>query len=346
MATKHRNQFLTRHPHLAPLVVLFKAFVGIWIVIAFGTVGYRLIEGWPALDCFYMTMITLTTIGFGEIYPLSPQGRLFTVAIIFLGFGIVGYSALTGVRFFIEGEFTKILKRRRDMKAIEELRDHYVVCGFGRMGSFICREFHRRGVGFVVVEKRPEVQEHIRDAGFLLSAGDATQEEVLRGAGIEKARGLVSVLESDAANLYTVLTGRQLNSKLDITARAGERSAQRKLKLVGADRVINPYLLGGMRLVIGVLKPEVLGFLDVVVDYKEREIELEQVRVPEGSRCCGKSLADTGIPQDRRLIVLSIRKQDGRLMFNPAPDTVLERDDTLIAIGDNEALASLGSRLS
>jgi len=341
MAKKQRRRFLREHRHLAPLIVLFKAFVAIWIVIAFGTVGYHVIEGWPALDSFYMTMITLTTIGFGEIYPLSPQGRIFTVIVIFLGFGIVGYSALTGVRFFIEGEFTRILKRRHDMKCIEKTRDHYVVCGFGRMGSFICSEFDRRGVPFVVVEKKLEVQERIRDAGYLLSPGDATREQVLRGAGIDKARGLVSVLESDAANLYTVLTGRQLNSKLDITARAGERSAQTKLKLVGADRVINPYILGGMRLVIGVLKPDVLGFLDVVVDYKERHIELEEVRVSEQSGFCGKALCDTGFAQDRRLIVLSLKKNDGRQMFNPDPDTVLEPNDTVIAIGDREVLAGL-----
>jgi voltage-gated potassium channel len=323
-------------------VVLFKAFVAIWIVIAFGTVGYHVIEGWPALDCFYMTMITLTTIGFGEIYPLSPEGRIFTVVIIFLGFGIVGYSALTGVRFFIEGEFTRILKRRHDMKCIEKLKNHYVVCGFGRMGSFICREFERRGVPFVVVEKKVEVQEHIRDAGYLLSPGDATREEILRGAGIDHAKGLVSVLESDAANLYTVLTGRQLNPELDITARAGERSAQTKLKLVGADRVINPYVLGGMRLVVGVLKPDVLSFLDAVVDYKEQEIELEQVRVSKGSDYCGERLDETGILNDRRVIVLSIKKRDGQLMFNPDPATVLETDDTVIAIGDREVLGRLG----
>jgi len=323
--------------------VLFKAFVAIWMFIVFGTVGYHVIEGWPALDCFYMTMITLTTIGFGEIYPLSPEGRVFTVVIIFLGFGIVGYSALTGVRFFIEGEFSRILKRRHDMKCIEKLRDHYVVCGFGRMGSFICREFERRGVPFVVVEKKVEVQEHIRDAGYLLSPGDATREEVLRGAGIDHAKGLVSVLESDAANLYTVLTGRQLNPKLDITARAGERSAQTKLKLVGADRVINPYVLGGMRLVVGVLKPDVLSFLDAVVDYKEQEIELEQLRIRKGSDYCGERLAETGILSDRRLIVLSIKKKDGQLMFNPDPETVLETDDTVIAIGDRGVLSRMGA---
>jgi len=185
----------------------------------------------------------------------------------------------------------------------------------------------------------------IRDSGCLLSSGDATQEEILLGAGIDRAKGLVSVLESDAANLYTVLTGRQLNSELDITARAGERTAQRKLKLVGADRVINPYLLGGMRLVIGILKPDVLGFLDVVVDYKERQIEIEQIRISESSAYCGKKLADTGIAQDRRLIVLSVKKEDGQLMFNPEPDTVLDLGDTLIAIGDSDAFRSFGSRV-
>ena len=307
MKKRLRSQLLKHHPHLAPLVVLFKAFVGIWLVTGIGTVGYRVLEGWPLLDCFYMTMITLTTIGFGEIYPLSPEGRLFTVVIIFLGFGIVGYSALSGVRFFIEGEFSRILKRRRDMKTIGHLQDHYVVCGYGRMGSFVCREFDRRGVPFVVVEQKPEVQDRIRDAGYLLSPGDATQEDVLLAAGIDHAKGLVSVLESDAANLYAVLTGRQLNPDLDIIARAGERTAQTKLKLVGADRVINPYVLGGMRLVVGVLKPDVLGFLDLVVDYKERQIELEQVRLSSSSPFCGTKLADTELVQDPRLIVLAIK---------------------------------------
>ena len=151
-----------------------------------------------------------------------------------------------------------------------------------------------------------------------------------------------SVLESDAANLYTVLTGRQLNPQLDITARAGERAAQTKLKLVGADRVINPYVLGGMRLVVGVLKPDVLNFLDAVVDYNEQEIELEQVRVSKESAICDKSLADTGMLEDQRYIVLSIKKNDGQLMFNPEPDTILERDDAVIAIGDREVLAGLG----
>jgi len=342
MVRKNRSDFVRDYPHLAPLVVLAKAFAAIWIVIGFGTVGYRVIEGWPTLDCFYMTMITLTTIGFGEIYPLSPEGRIFTVLIIFLGFGIVGYSALTGVRFFIEGEFSRIIRRRHDMKCIEHLKDHYVVCGFGRMGSFICREFERRGVPFVVVEKRPETREKIRDSGYLLSAGDATQEEVLLAAGIDHAKGLVSVLESDAANLYTVLTGRQLNPKLDITARAGERSAQTKLKMVGADRVINPYVIGGMRLVVGVLKPDVLDFLDAVVDYKEQQIELEQVRIAEGSAYCGKQLTETGISQDPRFIVLSVKRRTGELIFNPSPETVLEPDDTLIAIGDTAVLGGLG----
>jgi voltage-gated potassium channel len=342
MAKKRRNQWLREYPHLAPLVVLAKAFVAIWIVIGFGTVGYHVIEGWPTLDCFYMTMITLTTIGFGEIYPLGPEGRIFTVLIIFLGFGIVGYSALTGVRFFIEGEFSRILKRRHDMKCIEHLQDHYVVCGFGRMGSFICREFERRAVPFVVVEKKPETRERIRDAGYLLSAGDATQEEVLLAAGIDHAKGLVSVLESDAANLYTVLTGRQLNPQLDITARAGEKSAQTKLKMVGADRVINPYVLGGMRLVVGVLKPDVLEFLDAVVDYKERQIELEQIRIAEGSPHCGERLGATGLSEAPGFIVLSIKKHAGELIFNPPPETVLEPGDTLIAIGDTAELGRLG----
>lgn len=341
MPRKHRDTFVQRYPHLAPLVVLVKALIGIWGVIIFGTAGYRIIEGWPTLDCFYMTMITLTTIGFGEIHPLSPQGRLFTVLVIFLGFGMVGYSAITATRFIIEGELAKLLKRRRDMKAIDDLSHHYVVCGFGRMGSFICQEFDRRGIPFVVVELDAATQEKIREMEYLLSPGDATDESVLRAAGIARADGLVSVLESDATNLYTVLTGRQLNPQLEITARAGERNAQAKLKMVGADRVINPYVLGGMRLVVGVLKPDVLSFLDVVIDHRKLEVEIEQIKVSHESRYCGMTLADTEISGHPEVILLSIKNRDGSLTFNPAPETALEEDSTLIAIGDQRTIQRL-----
>ena len=165
--------------------------VGIAIVLGTGTVGYVVIEGWSPLESFYMAVITITTIGFGEVHPLSDSGRVFTLAIIFSGIGMMGYALVTGTRVVIEGELREIITRRRSMKALERIRDHFIICGFGRMGSFICQQLHERGISFVVVENRPHMQDKVIEAGYFLSTGDATEEEVLIKAGIGRARGLV-----------------------------------------------------------------------------------------------------------------------------------------------------------
>ncbi|MFZ5866824.1 MAG: potassium channel family protein, partial [Thermodesulfobacteriota bacterium] len=185
---------------------IFKASIALLVVLAFGTSGYWALEGWTLLDSLYMTVTTLTTIGFGEVHPLGPRGRIFTLILVVLGLGVVGYTVLTATRLVVEGEINAILKRRRSMKTIQRLENHMVICGFGRMGSFICHELHQRGMQFVVVESDPEVQERIVELGYLLSPGDATEEEVLRAAGVDRARGVVTVLNTDAQNVYTILT--------------------------------------------------------------------------------------------------------------------------------------------
>jgi voltage-gated potassium channel len=315
------------------------AVLGILTVLVAGTAGYRIIEGWPLLDAFYMTVITITTIGFGEVRPLSDEGRVFTLAIIFSGIGMVGYAVITGTGMLIEGEIQKILTRRRSMKSIQKLTDHFIICGFGRMGSFICRQLHERGIPFVVVENRPEIQDRIVEAGHLLSPGDATEEEVLLKAGITRARGLVSVLDSDAENVYSVLTARELNPDLEIIARAGEEAAHKKLLRAGASRVISPYQIGGMRMVMGILKPTVMSFLEVAMDHRQLDIELEEVRVAEQSTYSGKMLMDTDIRRELNLIIIAIRKADGKMVFNPGPQTVIEDNDTLITMGKRKQLA-------
>jgi len=226
------------------------------------------------------------------------------------------------------------------MKAIHRIRDHFIVCGFGRMGSFICHEFHGRGIPFVVVEVNPEVQERVLEIGYLLSPGDATKEAALRDAGVDRACGLVSVLESEPKNLYTVLTARQLNPRLQIIARASEEDAEQKLLYVGADRVINPYRIGGTRMVMGIVKPDVLDFLDVVMDYKALNIDLEQVEVAERSPYCGQTLIETNIRKDLGLIVISIKRKGNGMIFAPGPDHVVEAGDTLITMGEKEQLAA------
>jgi voltage-gated potassium channel len=320
---------------------LTRALIGIALILFAGTIGYRLIEGWSWLDGFYMTVITITTIGFKEVHDLSVYGQIFTLLVIFSGIGVVGYAILTGTKMLIEGEINKIVTRRRSMKAIQKLKDHFIICGFGRMGSFICDQFHARGIPFVVVEHKLESQDKITQAGYYLSPGDATEEEVLLAAGIKNARGLVSVLDSDASNVYVVLTAKELNPVLEIVARAGEESAHKKLTRAGATRVISPYKIGGMRMVMGILKPAVMNFLEVAMDHKKFDIELEEVRVAEQSSYSGKRLIDTDIRKELNLIIIAVKKQNGQMVFNPGPDTIIEDNDTLIAMGERKNLAVL-----
>lgn len=315
-------------------------------VLVFGTTGYHFVEGWPILDCFYMTVITLTTIGFGEIHPLTPPGRLFTIILVFMGMGVVGHTVVTGTRFVVEGEINKVITRRRSMKALQKIRDHYIVCGFGRMGSFISRQLHDRGISFVVVEQDPDTQERVQQLGYLMVPGDATEEQALNDAGIANARGLVSVLSSDASNVYVVLTGRELNADLDIVARAVSESATHKLRRAGADRVFSPYKIGGMRMVMGILKPEVIGFLEVAMDHRALDIDVEQIRVGEHSPYNGMKILETGIRREMNLIILAVKKQDGQMVFNPGPDTVIDGHDTLIAMGKREMLKALEKKAS
>ncbi len=303
-----------------------------------GTVGYRLIEGWSFLDGFYMTVITITTIGFTEVHRLTVAGKIFTLFIIFTGIGVVGYAMFTGSKLVVEGELNKIFTRRRSMKAIEKLKDHYIVCGFGRMGSFICDQLHARGIPFVVVEEKVEIQDKIVRAGYYLSPGDATEEDVLLAASIKTAKGLVSVLKSDAANVYVVLTARELNHELEIIARSSEESARSRLLRAGATRVISPHQIGGMRMVMGIVKPTVMDFLQVAMDYQEMDVDLAEVRVAANSVYSGKKLVHTDIRKELNLIIIAVKKRDGKMVFNPGPHTVIHDDDTLIAMGKRKDL--------
>lgn len=318
---------------------LTRTVISVLLVLLTGTVGYRIIEGWPLLDGLYMTVITITTIGFTEVHPLSQEGRIFTLFIIVSGIGVFGQALVNGGRWVIEGEVQKVLSRRRSMKAIEKMKDHFIVCGFGRMGSFVCNEFHARGIPFVVVESNPEIQDRINNIGYYLSPGNATEDEVLVAARIETARGIVSVLDSDASNVYVVLTARGLNPKLRIIARAGEIEAEKKLLRAGASRVISPYRIGGMRMVMGILKPTVMSFLELVMDHRQLNIELEEVRVAENSVYSGKKLVDTDIRKDLNLIIIAVKKKDGQMVFNPGPQTVIDDEDVLITMGHKKDLA-------
>jgi voltage-gated potassium channel len=227
------------------------------------------------------------------------------------------------------------------MKAIERIKDHFIICGFGRMGSFVCHQLQERGIPFVVVENRREVQDFIVQSGYLLVPGDATKEETLLTAGVESARGLVSLLDSDAENVYVVLSAHRLNPELEIIARAAEESAAEKLHWAGATRVISPYQIGGMRLVMGILKPKVMSFIELAMDHQELNLDIEEVRVQERSSYCGKKLIETGIRSELNLIIVAVIKKDGQMVFNPGPSTLIENGDTLIAMGERNSLQKL-----
>jgi voltage-gated potassium channel len=207
------------------------------------------------------------------------------------------------------------------------------------MGSFICHGLQDRGIPFVVIDNNPEVQERVLEVGYLLSPGDATEEEVLQAAGIERASSLVSVLESDAQNVYAVLSARELNPEIAIIARAGEESARKKLIRAGANRVINPYQIGGMRMLMGLLKPTVVSFLEVVMDHRDMNIELEEIIIEDGSQYIDKKLIETEIRRVLNLIVIAVKKPDGSMVFNPGPETIVNSRDTLIVMGKRDSLA-------
>src|SRR4030066_884282 len=308
------------------------------IIISFGTIGYMLIERWSLLDSIYMTIITLSTVGYKEVGDLSTGGRLFTIILIISGVGTVLYSLSAGARFMLEGELQEAFGRRRLEKRVKELKDHYIICGFGRMGKIIGKELRNRGVEFIAIEKNPISHEK---EDLLILEGDATQDDVLKESGIEKAKGLITVLSTDAENLYVVLSAKGLNPGLYIVARAGEEGSEQKLLRAGADRVISPYHIGGLRIAHTVLKPAVVGFIDVAYKAGNIDLQLEEITIPDLSDYSGLSLDQCGFGKELGVIIVGIKKPTGDMKFNPTYLTLIEPGDTLIALGEVSKLKVL-----
>ncbi len=319
---------------------LLFAFVLLALVLFVGTLGYFLIEGWSLFDALYMTIITLSTVGYGEVHPLSEAGRFFTIFLIFAGVGIAFYVFTMVTETIVSGQLQDFLGKRRLEAKLETLHDHYIICGYGRIGKHICRMIAKE-IPFVVVEKSPEVVKEIEKEGFLYLEGDATHEEVLKKAGIDRAKGLVSVLRSDADNVYITLTARGLNEKLFIIARADEERVEKKLKRAGADKVVSPYLIGARRMALIILRPAVTDFLELATPEENVELQLEEVRISDRSELVGKTLLESGIRQFSGAIILAIKKVTGEMIFNPPPNYVFEAGDMVVALGDRKGLARL-----
>ncbi len=309
------------------------------LVLLAGTLGYHRIEGWKLFDSFYMTVITLTTIGFQEVYPLSEKGRVFTMVLVFFGLGVVFYAINNGIKAILEGEIQGVFEKRRLDRMLKSMKNHFIVCGYGRMGRIICREFQERKVPFVVIEKEP-LELDVDDKTIVLQ-GDATSDELLKKAGIDRARGLISVLPTDAQNLYVVLSARGLNPDLYIVARVGEEGAEEKLLRAGATKVISPYHIGAMRIAHAVLKPAVVDFIEFATKTGHVELQMEEVPVAETSSLVGKTIHQAGIGRELGVIVVAIKRASGDMRFNPTHSTVIKPGDTLIVIGEVQNIKRL-----
>jgi|SRR2546423_5327833 len=317
------------------------AVIALAVAIAFGTAGFHLIEGWSLIDSLYMTVETVTTVGYGDVPPRSVGGRIFAIIFMFVGVGTVAYVLSSTVQRIVQSELIATFGARRRYREMSKLRNHYIICGAGRVGSHIIRDLERASAHFIVIEKDAERVAHLADRRVHVLVGDATLEETLREAGVERARGLAACLPDDADNVYVVLTARDLNPNLHIVARAAEEQAEAKLIRAGANRVVAPIIMGGRRMAVAMMKPAVDDFMDSITA-DNLDLNFEQVEVEASSHLVGRPLRATPIRSELDVVIVSIRLRNGLRLFNPNAETVIEEGDLLIAIGRTDALVRLG----
>jgi len=316
------------------------------LTLAMGTVGFAVIEGYPAFDAFYMTLITMTTVGYGEVHPLSHAGRIFNSFLIFFGVSVMFFAIGVMTQSIIELELGEYFGRRRTRRMIEKLERHFIICGYGRVGRNAALELQRAGVPFVVVDRNPERVEKAMQTGMLAVAADSTRDETLHSVGVARARGLVSALATDADNLFVILSAKNLNPRLYVATRAGEEEAEDKLRRAGADAVFAPYTTAGHHLAQAVLRPHVFQFFDIATKSMGLGVGIEQVQVPESSEFASHSLEQMRIRRELGVIVLAIRKSDGHMLFNPPAETVISAGDHLIVMGEPKHLRVLETMMS
>jgi len=320
------------------------------MVLAVGTGWFILVEGYSLLDGLYMTVITVSTVGFREVRTLDGSGRLFTVFLIIAGLTVLTYTLGSLGRVIVEGSIERYVGRKRMLRDIDNLRGHYIICGHGRMGQILCEELGKEKVPFVVVEGDPASAEQLLEKGYLVVQGDATEDDVLRKAGILNAKGLVAVVSSDVANLYITLSARVIcredNPHLYILSRATDSQAGEKIRRAGADRVVSPYVIGGMRIVQALLRPTVSDFLEIATRTSELELMFEELAIGSDSALDGVALKDSGIRASYDIVVIAIKKKSGNMVFNPGPEAILHNGDMLVTLGDRNQLDRLGAALA
>jgi voltage-gated potassium channel len=307
-------------------------------VIVLGTVGYSLTEHWTPWHAFYVTVLGMMTV---DLPPLSPGGQVFTVILLSAGIASTLYTFTLLATVVVEGGLPKRLQRRREARMLEHIKDHFIICGYGRIGTTVAQQFRRQQIPYVVVERDADRVHAAIDDGALGVEADASREEVLRRVGIDRARGLIAVVGTDAENVYTVLTARVLRPDLFIVTRAESDDATQKLRRAGADRVISPYQIGGMQIAQTAVRPAVVDFVELATSADNLELAMEEIPITATSELANRSIVDVNLRQKYGVIVVGIQRQDRRMEFNPEPHTRIESGDKLVVLGRPESLKRL-----
>jgi voltage-gated potassium channel len=306
-------------------------------IVAVGTIGYMTIEGTSLVDGLYMTVITITTVGYGEVFTLSPAGRYFTIFLIMVGVGLVLYLFGKVTEAMVEGGLQSYMGRKTMDKKVAGLKDHFIVCGYGRIGKVICQILHENKRPFVIIENDPEELKVIRNLHYVFLDGDASSDETLHKANIEHAKGLIAVVSSDADNVYTILSAKGINPKLFVLARSsGSEGSETKMIRAGADKVISPYYIGACRMAQLLVRPTVIDFIDLAVNAGELGLRIEELNVSEKAKFINQSLLDSNIRKDFDLIVVAIKRQQGEMLFNPNINTMILPGDILVVLGEHD----------
>ena len=303
------------------------------VLVIFGSLGYVLIEGWSFFDALYMTVITLATVGYGEVHLVSTEGRMFTVVLIILGVGYYLYVVGNIIQFLVEGRIRLVLGRRKLDTQIRRLKGHFIICGYGRIGRVLTRYLTQKYIDVVVIERDEERTSVMDEDGILYLVGEAADEKLLDRAGINRAKGLVTAVATDADNVFLVLRAKQLNPEIFIVARAEHNSVKKTLLAAGADKVISPYDLGARRMAHAILRPTVIKFLEMAFTDDNADVQVEEIVVSAASRLAGVTLLASGIRKEMELNVLTIRKTDNTMVLNPNIDTIIEPGDTMVVVG-------------
>ncbi|MEO8677665.1 MAG: potassium channel protein [Vicinamibacterales bacterium] len=306
-----------------------------------GTLGYMVIEGWSAWDALYMTIISVTTAGYKEVHEMSWAGQAWTMFVLVGGVSTLFYTAFVVMAEVVEGGFQHRFESRRFNRMLEQLTNHFIICGYGRIGGVIADEFRRQGIPYVVIDRDPERVHEVIERGGMAVEADASREDVLKKVGIDRARGLIAAVGTDAENVYTVLTARVLQPELFIIARIESEDAEPKLRRAGADRVLSPYHLGGVQMAATALRPAVVDFMRLATSSESLDLAAEQVEIGSNNRFVGQNIRDANLRQDFGVIVVAIKRKAGHMEFNPEPESIIGAGDQLVVLGHPDQLKAL-----